>query len=503
MSWQTIHIPPGLIRGNSPYETPNRWYDMNLVRWDGEFMRPVGGWQRLTSSPLAGAVRKIHPYRSNSFSRQVLVGTDDKLYADQGTYADITPAGLVPLSSIGVAGGYGTFDYGEEAFGTARSAPSPVFSPYAYWTFSNWGEDVFCCANSDGRLWYYDTSAPTTPPTVVSGAPIGISATIVTEERHVMVLAPNEGPNPRPYRVAWCSRENFNDWNFSSTTNTAGFQDLPARSPVLKPVRVGEGILIFTRSEVFLSHYVGQPFVYGFRWLGGTAMLHPDSIATFNGQAVWLDRTGFKIYKGGIVQPLDCPLMGAIRAEADPLYTQFRVHACHHGGAQEVWFFYPSLGNRECNRYVVWNYASNTWYWGYLSRSAMSPAEIWQYPYMGAATGHMFQHEDGWSDAGRPRFQNIFIESGMLDLPSDFNQAMVSGGAGFDNVGMTFRTSRTYQGTERVFGPYYGRSNGYYDTRVSGRFGRVRLAPRRDGDWSANTLKLDTASNLAAMTDGR
>lgn len=499
-NWQPIRVPPGLIRGNSPYETPGRWYDMNLVRWDGAFMRPIGGWQRLSSSALTGAVRKIHPWRSNSFNRQVLVGTDDRLYADQGSYANITPAGFVPLSSIGVSGGYGTFDFGEETYGTARSAPSPVFSPYAYWTFSNWGEDVFVTANSDGRLFYYDVSSPTTAPTVVSGAPTGVCAAIVTEERHVMVFGPNEGPTPRPFRAAWCSRENFNDWNFSSTTNTAGFQDLAARSPILKAVRVAEGILVFTRSEVFLGQYVGLPFVYGFRWIGDTATLHPDSIATFNGKAVWLDRTGLKIYQGGVVQPLECPLMGAVKAEADPLYTQFRVHACHHGGAPEVWFFYPSLGQKECNRYLAWNYATNIFYWGKLTRSAMSPAEVWQYPYMGAPSGHMFQHEDGWTDAGQPRFQDIFVESGMLDMPGDFNQAMVSGGAGYDNVGMTFFGARTMQGNERTFGPYYGRPDGYYDTRVSGLHGRVRFAPRRDGEWSIGTLKVDVSD---APTDGR
>ncbi len=121
---------------------------------------------------MTGAVRKIHVYRDNSNQKRTLVGTDSKLYTDNGgTYLDITPSAFVPLTSIGVAGGYGTGLYGIGTYGTPRPL-SPVFSPYAYWTFDNWGEDVILTANSDGRIFYYATATATTAPAVVTTAPI-------------------------------------------------------------------------------------------------------------------------------------------------------------------------------------------------------------------------------------------------------------------------------------------------------------------------------------------
>ena len=489
-----VQLPPGLERNNSPYDTPNRWWDMNLVRWQSNTVQPVGGWTRTTSTPLDSAIRKIFVYRDNANSRQVLIGTDNKLYVDQGSYTDITPTGFTPLSSIGTNGGYGTFEYGNYGYGNARPAPSPVFSPYAYWTFGNWGQDVILTANSDGRLYYYSTSAATAP-TVISGAVTSVNGVVVTDERHVMAI----GYSGSNRAVAWSSREDYTDWNFSSTTNTAGFQELTSRTPLIKGVKVKEGVLIFSYSDVFLAQYVGAPFIYGFQRLSDVSMMHPDSVATFNGKAVWLSRNGFQLYNGGFVQPLDCPILNDILGEMDPTYGPFRIHASHNGLFPEVWFFYATAGNTEANRYVIWNYAENWWAWGNLSRSAMAPAEVFKYPYMGNSTGNMYQHEDGWTDAGATRVGSVYLESGALGIGNgdqfvEVRQVLPATNMGSNDIGITFYGRNTPEGSERVFGPYTARSDGYMDTRVSAREARIRLAALQDADWSLGKIRLDVAA---------
>jgi hypothetical protein len=487
-----------LERNNTPYDSPGRWWDMNLVRWQSGNIQPVGGWTRLTATPIASAVRKIFVYRDNLNGRAVLVGADSKLYADRGGYVDITPAGFQPLSTIGINGGYGTFEYNKYSFGTARPVPSAVFSPYAYWSFSNWGEDVILTANSDGRLYYYTTGAPTTAPAIITTAPTGVNAVVVTDERHVMCFG--GGSNGLTNRtVSWSSREDYTDWNFSSTTNTAGFQQLSTRTPLMKGVRVKEGILVLSASDVFLAQYVGAPFVYGFQRISDTALMHPDSVAAFNGKAVWLSRNGFQLYNGGFVQPLDCPILNDILGGMDPTYGAVRTHACHHGVFPEVWFFYPSVGNNECDRYVIWNYAENWWAWGALSRSAMSPAEVYKNPYMGSASGNMYQHEDGWLDAGNSRVGTIFAESGALGLGSgdqfvEVRQVLPATGNGTTQLGITFFTRNAPEGAERTFGPYPMRSNGYTDTRVNGREARMRFSALADGEWGIGQVRLDVAA---------
>lgn len=494
-----VQLPPGLERENTPYDSTNRWWDMNLVRWQSGALVPVGGNERLTSTPLTGAVRKLHVYRTNGNARFVLVGTDSKLYTDYDSYVDITPASFVPLTSIGVNGGYGTFDYGEYDYGDARPAPSPIYSPFAYWTFGNWGEDVICTANSDGRLFYYDSSSPTTVPTVISTAPTDIVATLVTDERHVMAIGLTESGTFYGRRVAWSSREDYTDWNFASTTNTAGFQDLATRTPLLKGVKVKEGVLIFSMTDIFLGTYVGAPFIYGFQRVADAEMLHPDSIATFDGKAVWLSRLGFYVYSGGFVQPLQCPILPDIMSDMDPSYGAFRVHASHNGVYPEIWFFYPSVGNSECNRYVIWNYVENWWAWGAMSRSAMAPAEVYKYPYAGAADGNMYQQEVGYTDAGASRVGQVWAETGALGLGDgsqfiEVKQVLPATGTGYNNLSLTFYGRNTPEGSERTFGPYTPRSNGYTDTRVNARDVRIRYTATQDADFGIGKVRFDVTT---------
>jgi hypothetical protein len=495
----SILIPPGIERNNTPYDTTGRWWDMNLVRWQSNTVRPIGGWTRTTATPLNGGVRKIIVYRDNTNNRRALVGTDNKLYTDDGgTYVDVTPSGFVPLSSIGVNGGFGSFEYGLYTYGDARPAPSPVFSPYAYWSFGNWGEDVILTANSDGRLFYYDSSAPTTAPTVISGAVTSVNAVVVTDERHVMAI----GYSGSQRAVAWSTREDYTDWNFTSTTNTAGFQELTSRTPLLRGLKVKEGVLIFSYSDVILGRYVNQPFIYGFERISDTSLMHPDSIATFNGKAVWLSRSGFQLYNGGFVQPLECPVLDDVLGDMDPTYGPFRIHGCNHGLFPEVWWFYAPNGQTEATRYVIWNYAESWWAWGTLSRSAMAPAEVFKFPYMGASDGNIYQHEDGFTNAGSSRVGDVWIESGALGVGDGQNfvevrQLLPALGTGSAPLDVTFYSRNTPNGTEQTFGPYSVRADGYCDTRVTGREARIRFAAKSDGDWGIGKMRLDVAAGSA------
>jgi hypothetical protein len=228
MAFKTLLLPPGIERNATPYDTSGRWWDMNLVRWQAGTLRPLGGWQRATSTPLDSTARGIHMYRDNSNVRHILVGSEAKLYIDTGTtFTDITPTNFVPLDQIGTAAGYGTLEYGFYTYGDARPGTTTLYSSLPFWSFSNWGEDVILTANSDGHLYYYVTTTTTTKPTKITTGPSGVSCVVVTDERHCMAIGASltgvAGAAQR--RVAWSSREDYTDWDVADTTNTAGYLD--------------------------------------------------------------------------------------------------------------------------------------------------------------------------------------------------------------------------------------------------------------------------------------
>lgn len=566
MTFIPLQLPPGIVRGANPDDAPGRWYDANLIRWREGVMEPVGGWSRVTSTPLASVVRKIHQWRTNTNVSQVIAGGDTGLYAqNDGAWTDVAPVDLVPLTDAGAAGGYGLGTYGSSTYGTPRTGSTSLNNTSPNWSMSSWGEDVLAVASTDGRLLYYDVTNPGTDCTVVGvyaisgisrtsnvttvttstphnlatsdnvqisgvadtsfnissatvtvtsstqftyantgtngsssggkvrdiSVPIGNRAVIVTPERHVVCL--QAGGEPR--RVAWSSREDYTDWNFASTTNTAGFLDLQSETPLVSASAVREGTLIWSANRAFLMRYVGQPFVYGADELGTTRLYSSNAYAEFDGRCVWMDSSGFMIYEGGAMRPLACPLTDFVFSDIDPLYGPRVAHAMVNGKFDEIWFFYPTEGSTECDRYVVWNWAEDWWSMGSLGRSAGSRAGVSGYPIMAGTDKHIYQHEMGWQYDAFSCVDNIYIVSGTLNLPDaeqnwNVQQLVPSNGGNYDLTKYTLFTRMTPNGTERQFGPYYSRTDGYVDVRATGRDMRIRICANGAGDWSIGRIRM-------------
>lgn len=580
MGFKTLQIPPGIERNTTAYDTPNRWWDMSQVRWISGTLQPIGGWQRQTEAPLNSPPRAFHVWRDNDAARAILCGTDEKLYVDDsGEFQDITPDDYLGPGSVLPVGGYGTGPYGDDTYGTPRSTPSPIYSPFGTLSFGQWGEDVVFCSNTDGRLLYYTQSAPLVPPVAIgpsyspiataeftagistttmtvsavasgaisigdritgtgvtpgtvvtafgtglggtgtytvsisqtvgsvameafnqttTGAPVSNTSVIVTAERHLMAI----GVSGNRKMIGWSSREDQTDWNFSSVTNTAGFLTLSSRSPLVYAVTVAEGTLVFSYTDVFLIRYVGQPSIYGGTSpISDTALFNPQSVAVFGGKAVWPSRQGFQLYSGGYVQPLACPVMSDILTgddaiRMDPLWGQFRIHGAHIFSRPEIWWFYPSVGHTECNRYIAWNYEENFWFWGELPRSAMAPADAYQYPLMGGTDGHIYSHENGVLANGASRVGQIWAETGALSVGNGDNvisidQMQIATGRGYANLNVEFTGVYAPEGQEYLEGPFVPRDDGYTDCRLEYRDVRMKLIAAQDGNFSVGVIRLN------------
>lgn len=347
---------------------------------------------------------------------------------------------------------------------------------------------VFTYANSG-------TNGSSTGGTVTDlSVPANVRTVLVTPERFVVALL------NQSRRVAWSSREDYTDWNFASTTNTAGFLDLQSETPLVNGINVREGTLIWSTNRAFLFRYVGLPFVYGADELGSTKLYAPNAFAEFDGRCVWMDASGFQLYDGGVMRTLPSPLTDYVFSNIDPTFGPRFSHGVSNGKFNEVWFFYPSNGSTECDRYVVWNYAEDWWSMGILNRSAAYPAVISGFPLMAGVDKNLYQHENGWGYSGFDPNGNIFITSGTLNMPDNetnlvISQLIPSNGGNYALTNYTFYSRLTPNGTERSFGPYPSRSDGYVDCRVSGRDVRIKVAATAGGDWSVGRMRAKVGSS--------
>jgi hypothetical protein len=494
-----FQFPTGLVHGPSPASADGSWYDSNFVRSvDGRIV-PIGGWSRLTDLPgLTSTVRRLLVTRDNADIKRIFMACDAQLLVlDGGSVVDITPTDFVPIEASN--DGYGIGDYGDDYYGTPRPEGSSEYVRAQVWSMDTLGQDVFALSPSDGRLLHWDATAPADLAEVVTEAPAGNRAMCVTPERHVLLL----GSEGMPRRVWWSGREDFTDWSETNVTGQAGWLDIDCEGVLNALAEVREGTLVFTDSDVWIVQYVQNPLFYGAQRVGsGISLKSPAAIATFNGMCVWMGKGSFFSYEAGSVKALPCPISPKIFSDMHDVLGILRCHASHNGIASEVWFYWPSKASTgECDRYATYNYVSGDWFLGTLDRTAMLPAGVHNFPLAtgsfvtaeGEVQHHLYQHEDGLLDAGRPRVGRVWLESNAI-APGGQNvvlRAQMDSGVNVSATKLTIMCRQTRDGADTLFGPYVPNPDGWTPTRAGGQEIRVRIEATRDEDWSVGKFMLD------------
>jgi hypothetical protein len=387
-----VDLPPGLMANGTARQAKNRWRDGNLVRWpDGRNLQPVGGWVAMTASTVTGKARACLPWAATNGNRWLGIGTHSKLYAlsEGGTLSDITPSGFTAGSADAVSStGYGGGAYGEGTYGTPRP-DTGSFTPASVWSLDTWGQYLVGCMEGDGKLYEWQLNTAN-PAAAISGAPTGCTGLVVTAERFIFAL--------KNRTVLWCDQGVNTDWT-AGATDQAGDQDLDTAGRLLCGQQVSGGTLIFTTTDVWLATYQGLPAVYGFAKVGDDCgPVSKGAVASVDGRAVWMTASGFCTYDGGVTQ-LSSEVADYVFSDISPSSLS-KVSAWHNTAFSEVWWFYPSGSTTENDRYVKWNYLTNSWDYGSLSRTCGASAGVFTYPICIDADGAIWNHETGWTWSG-------------------------------------------------------------------------------------------------------
>ena len=502
--------PPGIVRNATPEATPGRWYDSNLVRFRGDQLQPIGGnviipgsgW--VTTSP-----RDALTWHDNSKIRWAAYGTDDKLYAyrfDTDTRYDITPAGVGALDPPGALDGYGLGDYGADAYGTSRDPSDIGVQDIAAtmgdrWSMDTFGEDLLIVPTQDGHLFRWSPTTPDAPAVVVAAAPDQNRGVIVTDQRHVVLLA--AGGDPR--MIAWCDQEDMDVWA-PAVTNLAGDKLLVTQSYVMTAAKVSDGILIFTGNDVHKMVYVGPPYAYGIVQIAaGCGPISPRSVVGIGNFLAWPGTQTFWSYQGN-VQPLKCDVQDWFYSLVNRSMAG-RVFGSPNPSFSELSWDWPDEGSLECNRYLILNFGDpkRPWVIGVRNRTAADSVGTMDYPVMGGfvegSGGALFLHEYGFTDNGMPRAVNglIYAESGNIVLAEGDNrlhvkQLIFDAETPADNMlGYRFFVREQPQDVASEFdtGLFTEVHGGLMDMRFSGRSIRMRMEATRDGTFAVGRPRLD------------
>jgi hypothetical protein len=124
----------------------------------------------------------------------------------------------------------------------------------------------------------------------------------------------------------------------------------------------------------------------------------------------------FYVYSGA-VKRIPCTVKDYVFSDFNRDQVE-KVVASNNSSFSEVWWFYPSANSGENDRYVVFNYDQQVWYYGNLSRTFWMDRGVEQQPVAASTDHYLYEHESGLDDGSSSPATAIssHIESSQIDL---------------------------------------------------------------------------------------
>ena len=109
------------------------------------------------------------------------------------------------------------------------------------------------------------------------------------------------------------------------------------------------------------------------------------------------------------------------------LVQQSQFFASTSEGFNEVWWFYCSSGSTTIDKYVVYNYAEDIWYYGAMARTAWLDSGLIDYPIAATYSNNLVYQEYGMDDntSGTPAAIDSYITSSEFDIGDGHNFGFV------------------------------------------------------------------------------
>ncbi len=224
-----------------------------------------------------------------------------------------------------------------------------------------------------------------------------------------------------PMLIRWSDQESVTDWS-PAATNQAGSIRLSHGSEIVAAVQTRQEILVFTDSALYSLQYLGPPVVWGSQLLGDNISIESENSAIIaSGVVYWMGVDKFYKYDGR-VSTLRCDLRQHIFSDINQSQSQ-QFFAGTNEGFNEVWWFYCSANSTTIDKYVVYNYLEDIWYYGSMARTAWLDSGLRDYPCAATYTKNIVNHEQGNDDNETATATPIYsvISSSEFDIEDGHN----------------------------------------------------------------------------------
>ena len=330
--------------------------------------------------------------------------------------------------------GWGAGAWGAGVWGTGGTSLSSI----RLWSQSNFGQDLIF-APKGGKLYYW--SAPSglntrgvlvsSLPGADSYVPYAVNFIYVSDtSRFVFAFGTNDPGSADPFAldpmlIRWSDQESVVTWT-PAATNQAGSIRLSHGSKIVTAVQTRQEIVVITDSSIYSLQYLGPPAVWSSQLLGDNiSIIGPNAAIVASGKVYFMGVDKFYVYDGRL-NTLRCDLRQYIYSDIN-LTQSDQVFSGTSEGFNEVWWFYPSAESNTIDKYVVYNYLEDVWYYGTMERTAWLDSGLRDYPMAATYVNNIVYHEYGVDDNSTLTTLpiNSYISSSEFDIDDGHNFGFV------------------------------------------------------------------------------
>lgn len=131
-----------------------------------------------------------------------------------------------------------------------------------------------------------------------------------------------------------------------------------------------------------------------------------------------MGQENFYLYDGRI-QTIPCSVREYVFNDINRNQS-FKFFSGSLSSNSEVWWYYCSASSDEIDRYVIYNYLEQVWYYGTLTRTAWNDRGAGNrlFPQAPGTDGALYNHENGLDDGSvnPPVAVNAFVQSADFDI---------------------------------------------------------------------------------------
>jgi len=373
--------------------------------------------------------------------------------SNQGGTSIVVECQINPgFPSVTAGYGWGTGAW-NGSYGWGLASPTPVYLPQRDWFFDNFDNDLVMNIRAvttgsgvavGGPIYYWERGSTVNPTTALTTRAVLLSslvgATDVPESASQILVSQNDkhllafGCQPYggssgdfdPLLIRWASQDDPLMWE-PLPTNSAGFIRVSRGSRIVRAIPNRQEILVYTDASLYSLQFLGTTDVFGLQELSDNiSIISPRAVATTNNISYWMGIDKFYMYDGR-VKPLPTTVREYVFKDLNFAQADQIISGTNEG-FNEIWWFYPSSASTWNNRYVVYNYLDNCWYFGTIVRTAWLDTSLRPYPFAASTPapvdpdnapleqnpGVLYRHEFGVNDDEAPMVS--YIQSNDFDI---------------------------------------------------------------------------------------